>query len=121
NYTTRWTKPGEWREQLEPATRRQERKALEQGLIFKVCEPSEIERSGMGALWKRNAVKQSLDASLDGNLGKLGKWLGSRGQGFCAFVANESGETHAAALIGYDDERVYYLAGASAPELLGSG
>ncbi len=120
NYVSRWEREGEWRQSLSSSTRRQERKALELGLKAEVRPAGDTD--GLRRMWKSMAGRQELDAGLAGHLAGLGKWLEDQDRGFQVRVAKGIGEpAEAMALVGYDGHRVYYLAGASDPAMLGSG
>jgi len=119
NYVSRWDAPGAWAEAIDSTVRRQARKAREGGLEIRVEEASRTE--ALAELWRRNAAKQKLDASLDRNIASIGAWLSAERCGFAAEVLGANGACESAGLFGWDGARVYYLAGASDPEALGSG
>src|SRR5690606_36503178 len=79
------------------------------------------EAASLNELWKKNAARQKLSASLSDVIESIGRWMQQAECGFIGEGADASGRVHAAGLFGYDAKRVYYLAGASDPELLGSG
>lgn len=119
NYVTRWTTEGEWWEQWDNAVRRQTSKAREEGLECIVHFPGK--NTVLQDLWRKNAAHQGLDETLADNLESLGNWLQQVESGFIVIVQDAAGTPHAAGLFGNDYNRVYYLAGASDPELHGSG
>lgn len=119
NYLTQWDAEGAWRAQIESSARRQARKAREAGLVAEVLPAGRTER--LADLWRRNAPRQKLDASLDERIRAIGAWLDATGSGFVVEVNQSGGACEAAGLFGHDGSRVAYLAGASDPEALGSG
>ncbi|MCB2155946.1 GNAT family N-acetyltransferase [bacterium] len=119
NYVTCWDEPGSWEAQPESSVRRQARKAREAGLagdVLPAGQTAELEE-----LWRRNSKRQGLPPQLADNLSNLGPWLESTDSGFLIVIRDGTGKPHAAGLFGYDKHRVYYFAGASEPEELGSG
>lgn len=119
NYVSAWDAPGAWQEQVDSSARRQARKARDGGLEVRFASASSTET--LCDLWKRNAAKQKLDPSLAANIASIGAWLASQYSGFVAEVRDGDGAAQAAGLYAWDHARVYYLAGASDPEALGSG
>lgn len=119
NYLTRWDKHGEWRERLDSATKRQEKKALKSDLSFVAGPARDVE--DLQAIYRKMAERQGLDPRMADVIARLGRGLDENEFGFTAFVKDADGRTHAGALIGHDETRVYYLVGASDSELLGSG
>ncbi|MDK2971025.1 MAG: hypothetical protein PWP23_780 [Candidatus Sumerlaeota bacterium] len=119
NYVSAWKEAGAWRHAMESSARRQERKALAAGLTPIVRNASETD--GLARLWRLNAQRNKLDEELAAPLAELGAWLAREERGFLVEIANSKGEPETAALVGFDEHRVYYLAGASDPECLGSG
>lgn len=116
---SRWTGDGAWRGAMESPARRQERKARDAGIA--AAAKSASETAAMERLWRSTAARQGLDASLAGAIGRLGRWLEEQERGFLLEAAGPDGAPQACGLFGWDDERVYYLAGASDAEALGSG
>ena len=119
NYVTEWGQPGGWESQPESAVRRQARKARDAGLEGRVAPAGQT--ADLQRLWRLNAERQGLPAGLAENLARLGTWLEAEHAGFQIVIAAKSGAAHAVGLFGFDESRVYYLAGASDPEHLGSG
>lgn len=120
NYVTEWTEDGSFAEGIESSVRRQARKAEREGLVFDSVPADDCD--ALLALWRATAGRQGLDAWQEANLAALARWIGEENAGWIAVVRERDGETvHAAALVGHDSERTYYLAGASDPERLGSG
>ncbi len=119
NCVTTWEKDSEWRTACESSVRRQAKKAEQNELAASVIDASETK--DLEALWTLNAEKQKLDPGLSQNIAQLGSWLNDQQQGFGVTVRDVDAQPHAAGLFGYDEHRVYYLAGASDPAHLGSG
>lgn len=120
NYLTEWTTDGGYEEQAESNVRRQTRKAEREGLEFTTLPAGQTDE--LLALWSATAGRQSLDAQQSENLLRLAAWLHESKRGWIALVREgPQGPAHAAALIGHDEARCYYLAGASDPDRLGSG
>ncbi len=119
NYLTAWETPGAWESDFGSSVKRQARKARKEGLKCHTLSASET--GAIARLWKTNAKRQGLDATLAASIESLGPWLKSEDAGFIVEVRNGDGDVHAAGLFGHDAHRVYYLAGASDPEQLGSG
>lgn len=119
NYVSRWEAPGGWREQMDASARRQARKAEDAGLRAVIGAANGTEP--LAVLWQTNAARQRLDAQLAARFNRFGAWLAQQQSGFTARIVDGKGDVHAAALLGFDRERVYYLAGASDPAHLGSG
>ena len=117
--TSRWEAEGAWRDDVEGPARRQARKASDAGIHAVVLEVRQTE--ALCRLWNSTAARQGLEASLATSLARLGAWLGTEANGFVIEARDSTGNAQAAALIGWDDARVYYLAGASDADALGSG
>jgi hypothetical protein len=119
NYVSRWAEAGSWWEDWDNNVKRQVNKAREEGLQCVVHTPGKSDV--LRKLWVKNAAHQGLDPNLADSLEALGNWLQQVESGFLVVVQSVEGVPHAAGLFANDFNRVYYLAGASDPELHGSG
>ena len=104
---------------MNSSTRRQMKKASRSGLRAAVRPAAETQ--GLRQLWYANATRQGLESDLSNVLRIAGTALQELECGFVMEVVDGNGELHAAGLFGFDEHRVYYLAGASDPEQHGSG
>lgn len=119
NYLTRWSADGEAWARAESNVRRQARKAQAEGIVVRGDAPEAPEH--LRQLWALNASHQGLDPALGEPLVRLARWLVGEKRGFVLTAVDAESRPHAAALIGHDAHRCYYLAGASDPMRRGSG
>jgi hypothetical protein len=122
-YINRVLAPEEFERHIENAARRQAEKARAQG-----CRAlAGIEHlPALLELWGRTCKRQRLAAHVPAEAYRaLAGWLSASGvDGLGAevlLIADAQGHPQAAALLGRDTHRVYYLLGASNPDSLGSG